>query len=378
MTDFSLFVFTPAGLGDPTLAIRACRAGAIGVYNAELDTNSKHILERLAVLQQRGRTNVGLKLDTVDDVLAGGLLAAAGTGLCWLIVEAAAAALWTELLDTLRSRGVRVLVEVSTAEPLAATLAAHVDGVLVKGNEAGGLVGEDASFILLQKWLQHSRLPLYLRGGLTPHVAAACAAVGVAGGVLESQLLLLDELRLPAPLRTLIGNLAGSETVAVGDGERGEYFRILVRPGHVAARQFVTEADGLQRDALRARALGRLGWGDPTQGLLPIGQEVAFAAPWRKRYGHLGAILEAIRHAVTGHVRVAAAHPPLASGAPLAQALGLTYPIVQGPMTRVSDTAEFALAVAAGGGLPMIAFAMLKGRPLEALLEQTERLLAGL
>ncbi len=375
MSDFTQFVFTPAGLGDVTLAIAASRAGAVGVYNAELDTDAKATLALLARLARHARGAFGIKLDVIDDTLAAGLRAQAVAGLRWLIVDAASASPWTALFDELRGAGTSVLAETSTSRPIDAALLAHVDGILVKGNEAGGFVGEDASFILLQKWLQQSTLPLYLRGGLTPHVAAACSAVGIAGGVLESQLLLLDEVRLPESLRALIGNLAGSETIAVGDGEHGEYFRLLVRPAHTVARRFVTEGDGLKRSELRDRVLGRSGWQDPTQGLLPIGQEVAFAAPWRKRYGHLGAILQAVAQAVDGHPRIAAQHPPLAEGAPLARALGLQFPIVQGPMTRVSDTAEFALAVAEGGALPMIAFAMLKGQPLEALLERTAKLL---
>ena len=52
---------------------------------------------------------------------------------------------------------------------------------------------------------------------------------------------------------------------------------------------------------------------------------------------------------------------PIFEAAPLAQALRLRFPVVQGPMTRVSDSAEFAAAVADGGALPMVAFALLKG-----------------
>src|SRR5690606_28353953 len=43
--------------------------------------------------------------------------------------------------------------------------------------------------------------------------------------------------------------------------------------------------------------------------------------------------------------------------------------------TRVSDKAEFAHAVASEGGLPMVAFALLSGEPLERLLTETTRLL---
>ena len=375
MPDFTKFVFSPAGLGDASLAIAGSRAGAVGVYNAELDLEPAVTWAAMGRLAQHAHGVYGIKLDAIDEACGDALRAQASRGMAWLIVDAGLLNEHASLVGALRLAGTRVLAEFRTAEALDPALEAQLDGILVKGNEAGGFVGEDASFILLQKWLGRTRLPLYLRGGLTPHVAAACSAVGIAGGVLDSQLLLLDEVRLPESMRTLIRNLAGSETIAVGNGEHGEYFRLLVRPGHVAARQFVVDGDGLHWPELRARVMGQTQWHEAARALLPIGHDVAFAGPWRKRYGNLGAVLKAIDQAVVDHPRLAASHATFTDGAPLARALGLRYPIVQGPMTRVSDTAEFALAVAAGGALPMVAFAMLKGRALEDLLTRTSALL---
>jgi NAD(P)H-dependent flavin oxidoreductase YrpB (nitropropane dioxygenase family) len=308
MTAFVQFVFTPSGSRDLGLAIAASRAGEIGVYNAEFEPDGAIVIASLDSMVRHARGGFGLRLGVVDAGVGAALESAARRGLAWLIADGRQLTTQATLIAALRHQGVKVLVEVITPEPLAAAVAAGVDGILVKGNESGGYVGEDASFILLQKWLKQAPpgLPLYLRGGLTPHVAAACQAVGVAGGVFESQLLLLDEIRLPAALRNIIANLSGSETVAAGDGERGQYFRLLIRPSMTAARAFVAEADG--RD-----------------------------------------------------------HEQLAAG------LGLRFPIVQGPMTRVSDTAEFALAVAEGGALPMVAFALLKGQALETLLNAPPR-----
>nr|HET7859713.1 beta-ketoacyl synthase N-terminal-like domain-containing protein [Caldimonas sp.] len=76
-----------------------------------------------------------------------------------------------------------------------------------------------------------------------------------------------------------------------------------------------------------------------------------------------------------GHLRTAVELKPIVEGAPFAASLRLRLPIVQGPMTRVSDTAEFASAIADGGALPMIAFALLKGPALERLLAATKKLL---
>ncbi|NUP35343.1 MAG: type I polyketide synthase, partial [Streptomycetaceae bacterium] len=69
----------------------------------------------------------------------------------------------------------------------------------------------------------------------------------------------------------------------------------------------------------------------------------------------------------------AAADEPLGPSAVLRPRL----PVVQGPMTRVSDRAEFAEAVAAGDGLPFLALALLDGDAVRTLLAETAARLGG-
>ncbi len=375
MVEFTKFVYTPAGSADATLAICASRAGGVGVLNGELASDLPALLQALESLASHARAAYGIKVDAVSDSLFSAVRRHAGLGLQWLIVDAEILTGCAALIAQIRGTGAKVLVEVRSADWTETALSPFCDGLMIKGNEAGGFVGEDSSFILLQKWRQRTRLPLYVRGGITPHVAAACAAVGVAGGALDSQLLLMSEVRLPDTLSTLIGHLSGSETVAVGHGEAGEYFRLLVRPGLSAARKFAAESDGTHYEELRQRVTGRSLWQDPSRALLPIGQDVAFAAPWRKQFGSVGAVLHAIDLAVQGYAAIADQCQSIADGAPLARAMAVRFPIIQGPMTRVSDTAEFALAVAEGGAMPMVAFAVMKGQPLDTLLKHTSELL---
>ena len=376
MVEFVKFVYTPAGLPDASLAICASRAGGVGILNGELTADVPALLAALDSLAAKAGAPYGLKLDSINGALAAAVHSHFDRGMRWLIVDAEMLTDCGALIADAHRAGVRVLAEVKSAEWGEAALTA-CSGVVVKGNEAGGFVGEDSSFILLQKWRLRTSLPLYVRGGVTPHVAAACAALGVAGGVLDSQLLLMDEIRLPEALATLISRLSGSETIAVGHGEAGEYFRLLVRPGLTAARRFAAEGDGLHYEELRMQVADRSLWQDPGNALLPIGQDVAFAAPWRKRFGSVGAVFRAIDAAIETHPATAHRCQSIAEGAPLARAMGVRLPIIQGPMTRVSDTAEFALSVAADGALPMVAFAVLKGKPLEELLQHTSELLGG-
>ncbi len=377
MPDFVKFVLAPAGLRGAALAIAGSRAGGVGIVNAEIEDDFSVVLDELTTLATHARGSFGLKLDRLDAQRADALFPFVSRGLTWLIIDRASLTTSAAAIGSLRRAGVKVLAELLDADSGEAP-PDRIDGLLIKGNEAGGYVGEDSSFILLQKWLGRTELPLYLRGGLTPHVAAACSAVGVAGGVLESQLLLMDEVALSPALRTLLGNLSGSETVAVGDGERGEYFRLLVRPGHAAAKALVTRGEGLGFASLRPLVQAEtMGWSDPARGLLPIGQDACFAAPWRRQYRHLAALLQAFDIAIESHLRQAVETPSVFEAAPLARSLKLRFPIVQGPMTRVSDSAEFAAAVADGGALPMVAFALLKGAPLERLLAETQKLLGS-
>ncbi|MFZ2989520.1 beta-ketoacyl synthase N-terminal-like domain-containing protein, partial [Ideonella sp.] len=374
---FTTLVFTPAGLADATMAIAACRAGAVGVVNAEWIDDSQVVLALLARTAQHAGAGYGLKLDRLDLTLSTALQSPALAGLGWLILEAPLLEEAASLLGGLRARGVKVLVEVCAPVVPALPAGAEIDGWLLKGNEAGGFVGEDASFILLQKWAKLTDLPLYLRGGLTPHVAAACSAIGMAGGVLEDQLLLLEDAGPSDALVALLGNLSGNEATAIGDGEHGEYFRCLVRPGHTLARQLVVEGEGAGFARLGPLVRGKIDWRNLRAGLLPVGQDVCFAGTWRKQYKHLSAVLKAINDAVAGHLKAAVESHAISKGGPLAEALGIAYPVVQGPMTRVSDSAAFAQAVAEGGALPMLAFALLKGDALRKLLEESTERLAG-
>lgn len=373
MRNFHKLVYTQAGLGDSTLAIAACRAGGIGIFNAELEIDASVILQQLDKLAEQTRSAYGLKLDSPHAIILSRLAAYTDKGLQWLILDERIVVACQSLIDELRHRGVCVLAETSDSKFPDKAIETMVDGLVLKGNESGGFVGENSAFILLQKWYKQTALPLYVRGGVTPYVAAASSLLDVAGCVLDNQLLLLDESPLASSLKNHIENLSGNETVAVGDAEQGHYFRLLVRPGYSAAQAFARAADGQSSEQLHRLAEGKVNWKDLSSGLLPVGQDVYFSGLWRKKYGHMAAVFSAIDAAIESSLSITLAAKPVSENTPLARDLGITYPLVQGPMTRVSDKAEFALAVSEGGAMPMLAFALLKGRSLTDLLDNTHK-----
>ena len=88
----------------------------------------------------------------------------------------------------------------------------------------------------------------------------------------------------------------------------------------------------------------------------------ASCGAWAARYGSVAVALRGDRAAAAetawqGGWPTACMRPDT----PLAQAHGTRYPIVQGPMTHVSDRVDFIEAVAAGGALPMVAVSLMRG-----------------
>ncbi|MHB8797031.1 MAG: SDR family NAD(P)-dependent oxidoreductase [Thermoanaerobaculia bacterium] len=88
--------------------------------------------------------------------------------------------------------------------------------------------------------------------------------------------------------------------------------------------------------------------------------------------------LASVRSAVHHLPGLAATQPTLRRGSPWAVQHGLDLPLVQGPMTRVSDTPAFARAVAAAGALPCLAIGVLDGESVRTLLAATAALLGDL
>ncbi|MFG2617246.1 SDR family NAD(P)-dependent oxidoreductase [Streptomyces sp. NPDC048507] len=249
----------------------------------------------------------------------------------------------------------RVWAEVTSAAGAAAAASAGADALVAKGHEAGGRVGAATTFVLLQQLLAGpgTGVPVRAYGGIGPHTAAAAVAGGAAGVLVDVQLALTAEGEpgLPAEVAAALRAMDGSETRLV-DGHR------------VYARPDLTPPEGPAAPLLGAR--------DLRSQLLPVGQDGAAAARLAARHRTAGGVLRAVRTAVTGHLEAAVRALPPAGGH---RAAGSTLPVAQGPMTRVSDQAAFAAAVAAEGGIPYLALAVMEGPDVRRLLAQTaERL----
>ncbi|GAA3732370.1 hypothetical protein GCM10022225_13000 [Plantactinospora mayteni] len=237
----------------------------------------------------------------------------------------------------------RVLAEVTSRTEARAAATAGAYGLIARGSESGGRGGELSSFVLLQQLLADEALdlPIWVAGGIGPRTAAACVVGGATGVVLDDQLALMPESDLPEDVRAVIARMDGSETV-LRDGVRG-----------------------VRRD----------GRPDGTAELLPVGQDGWLAAVFRERWRSTAAAVRGIRAEIDDALTDDVPGELLAPGSPLARALGVRIPVAQGPMTRVSDVAAFAAAVAGDGALPFVALALASGEQSQRMLREAARAL---
>ena len=376
-----LIALTVPGSADPAVAIAACRAGARGGIDTELLGDRSAVREAVAKLAKFAPGRFGVKLGHDAADLASHLLADGGPRPGWVILAGGEP---DDLVGQFRAAGVEVLVEaVSLAEAVRAEQLG-ADGVILKGNEAGGRVGADSAFILVQKWYRHvgetgKSVPFWVHGGVGPNTAAACRAAGARGVVVDSQLLLTRESPVSDELRKRILGSDGSETTILGE-RFGEPVRFYSRADSPAAAELASvderlaEADYPEagkltewRKAVRDRVAA-----DPAVGLWPVGQDFALGATLATKAVTVAGVLQVIAERANRQFELAGKLKPLAEGGPLAVSNGTQFPILQGPMTRVSDTAAFADAVADGGGLPFLALALFRKAEADKLLAETK------
>ncbi|MFO1314000.1 MAG: SDR family NAD(P)-dependent oxidoreductase [Burkholderiales bacterium] len=344
----TIVTITPFDNPDAAVVVAACRAGALGVLDVGRD--AARARSAIAQLEGLGAQSAGLRV--ADDRVLDGVALPGCVGT--IVVEAGAPlARWHGL-------GLRVLVQVTSVAEAKAAAADGVHGLIAKGAESGGRVGEETSLVLLQALVGAVSLPVWIQGGVGVNTAAACVAGGAAGVVLDAQLALARESTLPAAVKAAVAAMDGSETVLVAG------HRVYTRP------------DLPVRAQLSAADVGvLLGGRDLVAQLLPAGQDAAFAKPLADRFRTVGGIVRGVAAAIAHGVAAAREQQALAEGAPLAARHGVRYPIFQGPMTRVSDRAPFAQAVADAGGVPFLALALMRGAEVEALLAETAKRLAG-
>lgn len=254
---------------------------------------------------------------------------------------------------------ISVIYQVTNLEEALLAQQYGAKGIIIKGNEAAGLVGYESTFILFQRIIREVQgIPVWVQGGIGLHTAAAVKSLGAAGVILDSQLALFPECSVPQDVKEVCSKLNGTETKIIAN------HRVLVRPNSPAI------SDHINSEELTAYFKDL----DISSSYIPMGQDISLATDLYEDFKTLKKLVFALKEAMYGHLKQAKALHVIDKNNIIAQELGLRYPIAQGPMTRVSDVPAFANAVAEAGALPFVALSLLKGESAKSLVMETKKL----
>ena len=190
MNKLQFAVLTPPGLPDPSLAIAASRFGALGVLDLDYCPTPQAMRQALADLSRYAAHPFGVRVHYRQQELLDVLLDSRPQGLDTLLLVGTDPQGLQAQIEVMQDRLRQIFVEVLDVKTARLVEAMGVAGVVVKGNEAGGFVSQETTFVLLQQCLAEVSLPVFAHGGIGLHTAAACYAAGAAGVVLDSQLAL--------------------------------------------------------------------------------------------------------------------------------------------------------------------------------------------
>ncbi|MFI0913857.1 SDR family NAD(P)-dependent oxidoreductase [Streptomyces abikoensis] len=332
---------SPFGEPDARIAAAVCAAGGLGVL--DLGRGDRRAREALGLMRQWAHGAFGVRVQDEcalrpeevlgPDAEGGPRTVLLAPGVRWPVDQA---------------RKVTVLAEARSLAEARAAVRAGAAGVIGRGSECGGPTGELSTYVLLQQLLADEDLgvPVWACGGIGPRTAAAAVLAGAAGVVLDVQLALLAEAATPSWLARLLRSSDGTGTTVL-DGRR------VLDPGH---------------PALQAAPRGRA---------VPFGQDAFLAERFARDHRTVAVAVRSLRTAVDEALQDPGAPRLLRPGSPMSRALGTALPVVQGPMTRVSDQARFATAVADEGGLPVVALALAGPGSTRSLLKETGATLGG-
>lgn len=385
---FDCLVSSPLYLEHSGLAISAAVAGAVPILDLEFireedwkraRNNFEHFITSVP---KDSRYGLRLAPSQISDI-QGWSFPSDRSGR-WTVIYDWDLASLSEMLKSWGSKLGKVVVEITSRAQLTEieVLLPRIDALIARGNETGGWAGSDAAYVLSQKLVGSVDLPVYVQGGIGVNSTAACRVLGAAGVVLDDVLWLFPESPLRRRMESVLSHVDLKDSVMVGDST-GSGCRVLSRPDLAGARRLLDawrefelrEAASDEGYALKWKqtASELIGFGDLDTLAFPMGPTAVRSKEYVSKYRTVGRFIQHLLKVSRENADTAVRRPPLSEASSLAEEHGTRFPIVQGPMTRVSDRAEFARAVADGGGLPMLALALMDPSKVKPLLDDTAR-----
>ncbi len=370
-----IFGYNPIGIADPKLAVEISRLGGVGLMNL-IGLKEEEAIKAL----------MKLKKDLKNEELWG-VRISSHSQLEWLINNELTIPLvilpftpTEKQLGLIKKRSQWIVAEVLYLDD-AKNKTAWADFFLVKGNEAGGIIGTKASFIQIQEFYE-AGFPFIIQGGIGVYNIASALIGGALGVVMEGQLYQLEDCPLPLEQKEQLASLAENDTYIVLESKEFSY-RLAGKLANKTIRK-IKEWEVEQIDSkdvpetlliLEEQEKDNIGFKnqDIKHAFLPLGLDLCFSSYIKGRFQDLRSFVKGILELISEQLYLAQEKWPFDEKSTFAKEIGTKYPFIQGPMANVSDNVEFAIEVAKSGALPVLALGGLMKDETEELFDKVKK-----
>ncbi|KKN42669.1 hypothetical protein LCGC14_0710920 [marine sediment metagenome] len=373
--------FSPKGITDPSFSIKISQLGGIGLIDFE-DVNSNQCQIFLEKFHSTLSTNDlwGIRISSQELLEKLIFHHHVPIIICTFSPE-------SQDIKKMQENSKLLVSEVCYLEE-AFDKSDWADLFLVKGNEAGGIVGTKSVFILIQEF-QKAGFSFVIQGGFGIYNICSAFIGGALGVVLESQLFLFPECPINPEFKDYIKSIEENDFYLITETSRYNY-RLIGKLANKSIRSVkeieFQELMNLEEDFnnkhgnLKSKYLREINNlkvekkffsdNNPKHSWLPSDHGICFASYILQKFNNLETFLSSLLNIIQSQFESAKEHWPFVKSSEFAQQLNITYPIVQGPMANISDQISFAKEIAANGALPIFALGGLMGYEADELLSK--------
>ncbi|MHA2008977.1 MAG: SDR family NAD(P)-dependent oxidoreductase [Promethearchaeota archaeon] len=371
--------YSPKGIADPSLSIRISQLGGVGLVDLESLSSSQYqkILE--TIKSSLTSDNLwGIRIHTQEALNRIDFNFVVPIVICAFSPN-------SQEIKKMQENSNLLLSEVCYLEE-AYERAEWSDLFLVKGNEAGGMVGTKNSFILIQEF-HKAGIPFIIQGGFGVYNICSAFMGGSLGVVLESQLYLFSACPISQEFKDYIKTINENDFYLILESSRYNYRLIgklanksirAIREIEVKELSYLCEdinnTSGVLKSDLYRKVTEiekkSLFYSDPNpkHSWLPSDHGISFANYILNTFSTLENFLDSISKIIQKQIERIQSNWPFVKNSEFAKLFNITYPIIQGPMANISDQIEFAKKIAENGALPIFALGGLLGIEAESLL----------
>ncbi|MCK4797747.1 MAG: hypothetical protein KAT05_10210, partial [Spirochaetes bacterium] len=278
---------------------------------------------------------------------------------------------YSQIINKLQQREVKIFYEVTDINILDNIINLGIDGFVACGNEGSGLVSKLSSFILVNYLLSNFNLPVIGYGGVGYITITGFIASGCIGVILDS--ILYQSIDYPGNsfIRKILKNFDATQIIEISKNfnRRLKFFT----KNKITLDKINNSVDVISLIKSDSDIINNIyDFNDDynENKILFFGNDIILSNEFENV--SISEIIKKIYLRVKKFIDNPGKNNHFLENSPLANKLGVKYPVIQGSMANISDTSQFIKIISNNNIFPVVALGSLPPEKVGNILKEVE------